>query len=118
MLPVQPYLGTGCLSPLAGAPKGRVYPSLWSQVCLCLFPDVRLGADPSRLELETPGPCSVLKAQVSFIILTIKCRVFLLIQSYKLFVLICSILEGEFNNVHTFSFINLSVIRELAHGRK
>lgn len=53
-----------------------------------------------------------------FVILTIKSSVFLQIQSYKLFILICCILEGEFNTIHTFSFINLSVIRVLAHGRK
>lgn len=68
--------------------------------------------------IRTSWSLLCVKAHISFIILTIKCRVFLQIQSYKLFVLICCILEGEFNNIHTFSFINLSVIRELAHGRK
>lgn len=57
-------------------------------------------------------------SEFPFVILSIKSSVFLQIQSYKLFILIWYILEGEFNTIHTFSFINLSVIRVLAHGRK
>lgn len=67
---------------------------------------------------EQPTQAALGGRGVPFVILTIKSSVFLQMQYYKLFILICYILEGEFNTIHTFSFINLSVISVLAHGRK
>lgn len=53
-----------------------------------------------------------------FITRSTKSSAFLRIRPYGLFILIRDILEGEFNTIHTFSFINLSVIKVLAHGGK